>query len=227
MKNTRKSKLLGAAALSALALSFGACAPQTSQWSTVEAPRENTVSLVRLSHNVQFRANEDRLNPTETYRLATFIRDRAVGYGDQILLLSGGGPMAQRRTDAVASVFARGGMKVVRDVEIEGLTIGPNELRVLVGRHVVTSPNCPNWSKRADDDFGNTGSSNIGCATTTNLGVMVANPTDLVRGEPLGPSDGALNAFRVESYRNGLYPSLLRGDSSPNEGRGDVVKGAK
>jgi pilus assembly protein CpaD len=208
MKNARKSKLLGAIALSAIALSFGACAPQTSQWSTVEAPRENTVALVRLSHNVQFRANEDRLNPTETYRLATFIRDRSVGYGDQILLLNGGGPMAQRRTDAVASVFARGGMKVVRDVEIEGVVLGPDEVRVLVGRHVVTSPNCPNWSKRADDDFGNTGSSNIGCATTTNLGAMVANPTDLVHGEPLRPADGELNALRIQTYRSGKHPPL-------------------
>jgi pilus assembly protein CpaD len=216
MTNARSSKLLGAAIVSMIALSVGACAPQTSQWSYVEAPRENTVALVRLSHDVQFRANEDRLNPTETYRLATFIRDRSVGYGDQILLLNGGGPMAQRRMDAVASVFSRGGMKVVRDIEIEGVTPGPNEVRVLVGRHVVTSPNCPNWSKRADDDFGNTGSSQIGCASTTNLGLMVANPTDLVRGETLGPADGELNAFRVESYRGGRYPALLKGDVETN-----------
>lgn len=227
MKTTQKTKLLRAAALSAIALSFGACAPQASHWSTVEAPRENTITLVRLSHHVQFRANEDRLNPTESYRLATFIRDRSVGYGDQILLLNGGGPMAQRRTEAVASVFARGGLKVVRDVEIEGVTPAPNEVRVLVGRHVVTPPNCPNWSKRADDDFGNTGSSNIGCATTTNLGMMIANPSDLVHGEPLRPADGELNAFRVESYRQGKYPKILRGDVEPNTDRGDVVKGAK
>lgn len=223
MKNARRSKLLGAAALSAIALSFGACAPQASHWSSVEAPRENTVALVRLSHDVQFRANEDRLNPTEAYRLATFIRDRSVGYGDQILLLTGGGPMAQRRTDAVASVFARGGMKVVRDVEIEGVTPGQNEVRVLVGRHVVTTPPCPNWSKRADDDFGNTGSSHIGCATTTNFGAMVANPTDLVHGQPLRPADGELSAFRVESYRGGRYPALLKGDVQPNS-RGDIGK---
>jgi pilus assembly protein CpaD len=224
MKNARKSKFLGAAAVSAIALSFAACAPQTSQWSTVEAPRENTITLVRMSHNVQFRANEDRLNPTETYRLATFIRDRAVGYGDRILLLDGGGPMAQRRADAVATVFARGGMKVVRDIEIEGVTPGPNEIRVLVSRHVVTTPSCPNWSKRADDDFGNTSSSHIGCTTTTNLGAMVANPSDLVQGEPLGPADGELSAFRVESYRHGKYPTLLRGDANPNTGRGDIGK---
>ncbi len=226
MTKPRKFKLLGTAAFSAIALSFGACAPQTSHWSSVEAPRENTVALVRLSHNVQFRANEDRLNPTETYRLGAFIRDQSVGYGDQILLLDAGGPTAQRRTDAVARVFARGGMKVVRDVEIEGVTPGPNEVRVLVGRHVVTAPKCPNWTKKADDDFGNTGSSHIGCTTTTNLGRMVANPSDLVQGEPLRPSDGELNAFRVESYRLGKYPPMLRGDANPAPNREDVVKEA-
>ena len=77
-----------------------------------------------------------------------------------------------------------------------------------MGRHVVTSPNCPNWSKRADDDFGNTGSSNIGCATTTNLGAMVAESDRPRARRTLGPADGELNAFRVESYRQGMYPSL-------------------
>jgi pilus biogenesis lipoprotein CpaD len=217
------SKPLMAGALAVTALAFVGCAPQTSQWSTVEAPKENKVSFVRFSHSVQFRGNEDRMSAPEAARLAGFMRDQNVGYGDQILLLPGESPLAQRRQDAVASAFARAGVKVVRDVQIEGVALAPGELRVLVGRYVVTPPPCPNWSKRPDEDFGNTPSSHIGCATTTNLGQMVANPSDLVSGQPTSPADGELSAFRVETYRHGLYPGLLKGDVSTN-GRSEISK---
>lgn len=222
---TKRFPLIGAVAFSALALTIAACAPQTSQWSDVEAPKENRVTYVRLSHSVPFRSNEVRLSPAEAAGLGAFIRDRAVGYGDEILLLGAGSAVGQRRQEAVATAFERAGLRVIRNVEMDGITPDPNEIRIVVGRHVVTPPECPNWSKRADEDFGNTKSSNIGCATTTNLGLMIANPRDLVEGESTGPADGELAAFRVESYRRGAYPSLLRGDVRPN-GRQDLSKGA-
>jgi pilus assembly protein CpaD len=192
----------------------------------VEAPKENRISLIRFSHAVQFRSNEDRMSAPEAARLASFIRDREVGYGDQILLMPGESPLAQRRQDAVASAFARAGLRVVRDVRIEQVAVPSNELRVVVGRHVVTPPTCPNWSKRPDEDFGNAPSSHIGCASATNLGLMVANPGDLLMGHPTSPADGELAAGRVETYRKGLYPGLLQGDVRPNS-RKDIVKEAK
>jgi len=220
----RKHFVVGVVAASVL--SALGCAPQTSQWSTVEAPKENKVSLIRFSHSVKFRASEDRLSAPEATRLAGFMRDQNVGYGDQILLLPGEGALAQRRQDAVATAFARGGLRVMRDVQVEGVALDPNEVRIVVGRYVVTPPSCPNWSKRPDEDFGNTPSSYIGCATTTNLGLMVANPSDLVSGNPTSPADGELSAFRIESYRHGLYPPLLKGDVAPNS-RSDITKGTK
>ncbi|HEX2114628.1 MAG TPA: CpaD family pilus assembly lipoprotein [Alphaproteobacteria bacterium] len=224
MKNACKSLTAGALIVSALA--FGGCAPQTSQWSEVEAQKQNKVSLIRFSHTVQFRANEDRMSAAEAARLATFMRDQNVGYGDQIMLLPGDSALAQRRQEAVAAAFVRGGLRVIRDVRIEGVPLTASEVRVVVGRHVVTPPPCPNWSRRPDEDFGNAPSSHIGCATATNLGLMIADPGELLIGQPTSPADGELAASRVEAYRKGVYPSLLKGDVRPNS-RGDVTKGAK
>ncbi len=223
MKPNRLNTSVGAGMFFAIGLAFAGCAPQTSQWSPVEAPRDNKITLVRMAHAVQFRPNEDRLNPAEAARLGAFIRDQNVGYGDQILLLNGGGALAQRRQEAIATVFARSGLRVVRDVQIEGVAVPADELRVVVSRHVLTPPSCPNWSKRADDDFGNTLGSNFGCSTQTNLGLMLADPGDLLAGQPLGPADGELSSFRIESYRRGIHPGLLQGDVSPNS-RKDIVK---
>jgi pilus assembly protein CpaD len=224
MKNACRSSIAGALAVAAVA--FTGCAPQTSQWSEVEAQKQNKISLIRFAHSVQFRANEDRMSAPEATRLASFMRDQNVGYGDQILLLPGESTLAQRRQEAVAAAFVRGGLRVVRDVRIEGAALAPNEVRIVIGRYVVTPPPCPNWSKRPDEDFGNAPSSHIGCATATNLGLMVANPGDLLTGHPTSPADGELAAGRVETYRKGLYPGLLQGDVRPN-GRKDIVKEAK
>jgi pilus assembly protein CpaD len=223
MKNIYRSSIAGALAVSALA--FAGCAPQTSQWSEVEAPKENKISLIRFSHSVQFRANEDRMSAPEASRLAGFMRDQSVGYGDQILLLPGDSALAQRRQEAVAAAFVRGGLRVIRDVRIEGVALTANEVRIVVGRHVVTPPPCPNWSKRPDEDFGNAPSSHLGCATATNLGLMVADPSDLLMGHATSPADGELSAFRVDAYRKGVYPSLLKGDARPNA-RKDIAKEA-
>jgi pilus assembly protein CpaD len=222
MKTQRKSSFVGVLAMAAFA--FAGCAPQTSQWSTIEAPRENKVSLIRFQHSVQFRANEDRMNGQEATKLAGFLRDQNVGYGDQILLLPGNSALAPRRQDAIATVFARSGLRVTRDIQVEGVSLPADEVRIVVGRHVVTPPACPNWSKKPDEDFGNSPSGNFGCSTSTNLGLMVANPSDLLMGQPTSPADGDLAASRVEAYRRGLYPGLLRGDVLPNS-RSDIVKG--
>lgn len=41
----------------------------------------------------------------------------------------------------------------------------------------------------------------LGCANTANLGLMVADPVDLVRGRALAPADGIPAAQAVEKYR--------------------------
>jgi type IV pilus biogenesis protein CpaD/CtpE len=52
-------------------------------------------------------------------------------------------------------------------------------------RHLVTLPRCPNWGSESQN-WSNRPSSNFGCANTTNLGLMIANPADLVGGRPVG-----------------------------------------
>ena len=59
-------------------------------------------------------------------------------------------------------------------------------------------------------DLGNSLASNYACATQTNLGQMVANPADLVSGQPLGPAAGAPAVAAVQRYmtdRVKAYPS--------------------
>lgn len=225
MKATRLYPFIGTLLLLALALAFAGCAPQTSHWSQVEAPKENKVSLVRLSHSVRFAPGQNRLGAAEAQGLAQFLADADVGYGDEIKLQASDTPQGRRQQDAVAAIFARNGLRVIRNAPAEGASTTPGEVQVLVNRYVVTPPVCPNWSKPPGEDFGNETPSNFGCATKANLGMMVANPGDLVGGQPLGPADGQVSAFSIEKYRAGKIVPLLRGDVSSNA-RTEVTKEA-
>ena len=68
------------------------------------------------------------------------------------------------------------------------------------GRYLVTLPACPNWSQYPASDFTNARSSNFGCATASNLGLMVANPADLVAGRELAHADGTPAVSAVTRY---------------------------
>jgi len=69
------------------------------------------------------------------------------------------------------------------------------------GRYMVSLPSCPNWSKQPSLDFTNANSSNFGCATASNLGMMVAYPADLAEGRPVGYADAIPAAAAVQRYQ--------------------------
>jgi pilus assembly protein CpaD len=63
---------------------------------------------------------------------------------------------------------------------------------------------CPAWlAWPADDDHSNPEAISPGCVSAANLGAMLADPADLIRGRPLGPADGQRAAKAVEVYRAG------------------------
>lgn len=83
-----------------------------------------------------------------------------------------------------------------------------NTLLVVVERYVVTPPDCPNWTKSASDDHDNSQFSNFGCANVTNLGLMVANPRDLVMGRPSSPTAAMAAGLAIQRYRAGQTSPL-------------------
>ena len=73
---------------------------------------------------------------------------------------------------------------------------------------MVVPPACPDWSRASGTDFANLPHSNQGCATETNLGLMIADPKDLVRGRSLAPADGVQAAEAIVRYRTGKVTPL-------------------
>lgn len=187
---------------------LAACAPRTETWSPSESPKRNLVSWTEFHHAVAFVPGSATLTQSESQALEQFVGRLARGEGVRVsLAASGSDPtLAVRRETAIAAWFRERGVQAQLGAAPVG--VRADAVRVTVGRHVVTLPNCPDWTKPADGNPSNTVSSNFGCATTRNLGLMVADPGALVRGYEMGPADGEAMAKGIQDYREGTAPWL-------------------
>lgn len=215
--------LIGIACLAMVA----ACTPAgVEQWQpvTAAAQKTNRVELTRLAHTVRFAPNAAALTPGETTSLASFLDDSDIVYGDHVFLETPpGNHLSTARQAAIRRVLARRGvlMTTVPATRAPGGERPPagDEMTVQLERYVVTPPNCPDWSKPPGGDPTNSVSSNFGCATEANLGMMVAEPRDLLAGRQPGPPDAEPALRAIRNYRAGrtvALPDDLSGKSAPS-----------
>jgi pilus assembly protein CpaD len=182
----------------ALALLVSACAPVTS-YTDAEAPKRLKLDSATTQFDVHFAPGSAVMSSADAAHLSRLAATGGINPSDRVMIAAAGGPyLAQQRTASVASVLLHYGIVGIAD-QIAG--VPPNRAHIEVTRTFVTLPACPNWSKPGTD-FDNQPSSNFGCATETNLGMMVANPSDLASGLPVGASAGQPGATAVNRYLN-------------------------
>ena len=177
-------------------------------WSNVPERKEPKAVAASLGHDVVFYFGEDRLSANQRTRLDAFLKRADVGDADRVHVAAtaqGVDPrLAERRTETVSAFLKQRGLRLQPppvDVSIEPMI--SDSVKVVVRRYLVTLPGCPDWSGRPSWTYNTMVSSNWGCATAINLGLMVADPGDLDRGRRPGPVDGAFSAGSIERYRKG------------------------
>ena len=169
-----------------LLLALAACRPGVAEYSKTEAPTALALDSAGSQFAVRFVPGSARLAPGESARLHRLALDGHLQPSDRIEIAASGGPGLEAAREAA---LARELLRYDIVAEAHPLWAVPaNQAKVIVRRHLVTLPACPNWSQQPFSDFTNQPSSNFGCATSTNLGLMVASPTDLVSGRPVGPA---------------------------------------
>jgi pilus assembly protein CpaD len=178
-----------------LLLGLAAC---VTEYSKSEAPAALQVDGAQSPVEIAFAGGSDRLSPGEARRLDGLVLAGNIRPADRVLIAASGPPgLAERRAAAISSELLRYRI-VASTVALD--TVPANRAIVSVGRYTVTLPACPNWSQSLSYEFTNAFSSNYGCANTTNLGLMVASPADLVSGRTLGQADGQPAVAAVERY---------------------------
>jgi pilus assembly protein CpaD len=181
----------------ATALLLGACAPVTG-YTEAEAPKRLTLDTSTTRVDVGFAPGSSQLGAAEAARLHNLAATGGVGPADRVTVAAAGTSyLARQRTASIAAVLLQHGI-VIEDGQLADLP--PNHALIEVNRTLVTLPPCPNWSKPSGFDYGNAPSSNFACATETNLGLMVANPSDLASGRPSSGAAGQPAASAMHRY---------------------------
>jgi pilus assembly protein CpaD len=184
---------------------LASCSPRTTHWSPVESPKELQVSWAEFHHPVGFADTSATLGKSQKTTLDRFLSRVGRGSGVKVTITAAAlddAALVQKREMALASYLRRRGFQVALAQPQNTAPSQANSVRVTVGRHLVKTPSCPDWSKPATGDPSNRVTSNFGCATATNLGRMIADPGVLVNGtDELGPGDGEALAVGVRRYQ--------------------------
>jgi pilus assembly protein CpaD len=183
----------------ALTLLVGACAPVTT-YTDAEAPKNLKLDTATTRLDLRFAPGSAALAGADAAHLRQLAANGSISPSDRVTIAAAGPPaLAEQRVATVSSLLQHYGVVPIA----QPLAQVPPERAVLeVVRTLVTLPPCPNWSKPSGTDFGNQPSSNFGCATETNLGMMVANPSDLANALPVGGAAGQPAAAAVNRYLN-------------------------
>lgn len=211
---------LGIAAI--LALTSGCEATYYEDWSAMPPVREAKVDLARYAHAIRFLPDSARLEGLERDRLDDFLARLQAGPTDTVLIVGpGSNSMAGRRLETVSAYLVHRALRPRTAGDGLGAeAAGPDAVSVVVERYTVTLPACPDWSDRPGRTWNNTVSRNWGCATATNLGLMVAEPGDLATGRTPGPMDGTFATLAIQRYRAGETRPLDTESSSTSKASG-------
>jgi pilus assembly protein CpaD len=204
----------------ALVIALSACADlPLEDWSAIPPEREARAHPVQYAHTVRFAPGDERLAIVERQRLEIFLARIGTGRGDRVVVAvpeaanAGTLRLDERRHQTVAAYLSLSRIET-RPAEGELAFEVPraDTVAVIVSRYVVTLPGCPDWSERPGRTFNNTVSRNLGCASASNLGLMVANPADLEGGRRPGPMVGAFGVLAIQRYRKGETTPLAPED---------------
>lgn len=149
------------------------------------------------------------LGLSDRQRMDRFARDFTHGGDGPLEILVGAAAGGETEAGAFAAEMARAmAARGVQSSRITGKAVlgsevapGTAVLRARIWQAVV--PDCGKWTSEATLDPQNANMPNFGCATQRNIGLMVANPRDLVEPDQLQPHDGALSNRMLDRYRAG------------------------
>jgi pilus assembly protein CpaD len=183
-----------------LASAFAADTPARADQPARGLQAVNQPVVTRTDFAMDVAAPGGTVPDAEQARLDGWFKGLGLGYGDRIYV---DGEYAGDAADAIARVAGRYGMMVSPGAPVTGGTILPGTARVVVSRTRASVPGCPNWDRPAAPDYANRQTPNFGCAVSSNLASMVADPQDLIYGRSAGSViDASTAAKAIQMYRD-------------------------
>jgi pilus assembly protein CpaD len=196
------------------------CAPEIVEWTPAESPKENKVERTVFYHTIQYPSQSKSFPEGEINALLRFLKANAESPSAVSIVLEECDGHSKKRIKDIQRVLVKYG------VAYDMITVEPAEkahkghkasssgVCLVLEKYLVIPPSCADFSQPIGEAIQAHAPSNYGCATVANLGMMVANPRDLIRGRSLGASDGTVIAAGVKRYRDDKVKELI--DTSTN-----------
>jgi len=217
-------------ALSLVPLAMTACTDHRlvtqATWKQQEAPAEPEVRRVDVQHVVAFAPQALELTDVEREALGMFVQKNNLQPGSHV---SVGAPTktavqvarSRNRLASVRNELQRLGItSSIVTAQATGTNSTGDEIVVFAQTVAVLPPDCPGYNTPITLDFEWRPSTRLGCANATNLGLMVANPSDLAQGRPIGPADAEAAVLGIQRYQGKpvqgyVYPGTQSPPTTP------------
>jgi pilus assembly protein CpaD len=179
------------------------------EWKQMDAPPRLEVRDMPVGHAITFAPGTAALSQTEVSGIERFLAAEEIGTGESVTLEAPSAGSADtdrivQRSATVRSLLEQRGLSVTMAPPAAPGSLGADQLRLITTRATAAHPDCPGYNEPVSefDRFGRP-NLNMGCSNEINLGLMIADPNDLVRGRPLAPADAERSALSVQKYRTG------------------------
>ena len=183
-------------------------------WKQQEAPAQPRVQRVDAQYVIPFASKDLEISDVEREALAMFVHQSNLQAGSHVAVAAPTKTAAQaaRSRNRLASVrneLQRMGISssIVQAESTNNQSTG-DEVVVFAQTVAVLPPDCPGYNQPLTLDYEWRPETRLGCSNAVNLGLMVANPSDLAQGRPLSAADGEAMALGVNRYRtDATYPT--------------------
>ncbi|HTO81499.1 MAG TPA: CpaD family pilus assembly lipoprotein [Methylomirabilota bacterium] len=191
-------------------------------WKQNEKSAQPEVRRVNVQHAVAFAPQALDMTDVERESLGMFVQQNGIQPGSHVSVAAPTNTptqaaRARNRLAAVRTELQRMGISstVVQAESTDHKNTG-DEVVVFAQTVAILPPDCPGYNAPIALDFEWRPDSPLGCANAVNLGLMVANPSDLAQGRPVGPGDAEPLAAGVARYRaSKTYPTSDSTDTVP------------
>jgi pilus biogenesis lipoprotein CpaD len=207
-------------------LVLSACVPQLDMQGVnpqeyyAEHPIENSVEIRHAVHTMTFAAGTDRLTGDAIDALQMALVDATPTATESVTVSLAPAQMGNDKRKEHISKLLRSMGYARKQITFEAAKDTKNNTaEVDVTYAEVVSPHCPDWRTSPVTTYSNSQQGgNIGCASVVNLGRMVADPHDLVKGVGEVSPDSARNAAVISGYKKGVDLGTGSGSSSSSTG---------
>lgn len=192
---------LSTSTLIALSLGLAGCGGGSTGFNQgLETVHQPVVS--RTDYVIDVSGGGSGLAAGERERLAGWFASMRLGYGDRVSVDDSGDPYGSSGARAaIAALASQYGLLLADTAPVTAGEVPQGAVRVVVSRTKAEVPGCPDWG-RGSTEIASSNMSNYGCASSTNLAAMVANPEDLIQGrDPVGANDASTSGRAIKQYR--------------------------